>query len=192
MAHSGRDDGVHVRAQLHRHPQAGQGGAVKQAVGGEQYGAVADLHLDAAAVGPGKGAVVHILPGDKGQQLPGGDDGGAAVKPAAGSKGQAHENQHVGALGGLHHPEQGLLCPFKEHLVADQVIAGAAGEGKLRKHQNLYALSRCVPDTFDHPVRVVFRVGHLDHRGGGGDFDKSIFHFQSPFRKFFLSLKIKT
>ena len=176
MAQGRRGHRVHIGAQLHRNRQAREQLVFKQHIGEEGHTLPADDHLYGLLVGHGKVAAVHIGPGHQTQQLPVAHGGGAAVEPGAGGDGQAHKAEHIHAPGGLHHPQQRLLGALQDHPVADDVIAAAAGEAQLRKHQDLYALFRGVLDTVYDLAGIIVGVCHLNHRGGGSNLDKTMLH----------------
>ena len=62
-----------------------------------------------------------------------------------------------------------------------KVIAGAAGQRKLGKNENLYALVGRFFHALDNLTGVIIGVGDLDHRRCGSNFNKSVFHFDHSF-----------
>ena len=62
-----------------------------------------------------------------------------------------------------------------------KIIAGAARERKLGENEKLYALFGSFFHALDDLAGVILRVGDLYHRRCGGNFNKSVFHFDHSF-----------
>ena len=100
----------------------------------------------------------------------------SAVDRPARPQGQAHDDEHVVAPGGLSDPLQALERRVQQVALVIQVPAGSAGYRKLGEREKLHALFPRLFDALHYLLRVKLRVRHTQFRRGGSNFDKTVFH----------------
>ena len=130
------------------------------------------------AFGSGKHRTGDLGAGDEGEDLALVDNGGNAVQSAAfGREGKSHDGENVKLLRRIDYLLKSGLGASEEDAVREKIVAGAARYDQFGEGNELYALCACRADTLNDAVCVVVGVRYPDHRGSGGNLNKSVFHF---------------
>ena len=172
----GSHGGVRVRADLRRDLQVGHHVGVKQQLRAEEHRLVEEVQLRHAVAAGGEVLVAHVLGGDEAEHAAVGDRGGAVIDLRALLDGQADEDQHIHAGGGVRHLLERGERAAQQRVLVEQIAAGRARETQLREHEDLHALLVGLFHDLDDLLCVVHGVGGTQHRRCSRDFQESVFH----------------
>ena len=99
-----------------------------------------------------------------------GDDNGAVEHLRAQPQRQAHHSDHIGAQPrAVQYLPQALLHPFIQGVLIEEVLAGVAGKGHLREHQQVHLLGVRLSQKVTNIPGIFLGVANLHPGYGAGD-----------------------
>ena len=180
---AGRDGHPQVLADLHADHQLRQLLAAEEEirVHGDLLTAEGQLTVHALAGGKPAGLIELGVVGDvdlgyDAQNFAPQNHHGAAVQLIPIADGHAHGGEQVQIAGFVQNVFQRPFRTVEQGGLEEQVRAGVGGDAQLGQSQHLHALTGGLFHQSNDLLGVIHAVGHLDFRGAGGNFDKSVPH----------------